>query len=430
MNILKDIKNKREITSWMFYDWANSAFATVMMAAILPVYYSNVAAESLSAITASSYWGYTNTIAMIVIAFLAPILGAISDMKNKKLSFLKFFLFLGVVSSGLLFYIKGGHWMYASLLYIIGRIGFSGGNLFYDSFLPHITTDKNVDRVSTLGYAFGYLGGGLLLAINLSMILSPEIYGFEDSQFATRFSFVTVAVWWAVFSIPIFKNVSEPKINITVADNRNTLLVGFRKVISTLKEIRKFRQVFMFLLAFWLYNDGIGTIMVMAVIFGTEIGIGMNHLVGAILTVQFLGIPFTILFGKLAKKITAKRAIYLGLIVYTLIAIGGYFMTSALHFWLLAIGVGMVQGGTQALSRSLFSLMTPKSKSAEFFGFFDISQKFSGIIGPAIFGLIGQLAGSSRPSIFALIIFFIGGMYLLEKVRLPEGIAAAKAANG
>ncbi len=410
----------------MFYDWANSAFATVMMAAILPVYYSDVAAESLSANTASSYWGYTNTIAMFIIAFLAPILGAISDIKHRKLIFLKSFVLLGVVSSSLLFFIESGHWLYASLLYIIGRIGFSGGNLFYDSFLPHIVENKHVDRVSTLGYALGYLGGGLLLAINLSMILSPEIYGFEDSQFAIRFSFVTVAIWWAVFSIPIFRNVSEPKIGKIIAENRNTILVGFHRVIKTLKEIRQFRQVFLFLLAFWLYNDGIGTIMVMAVIFGKEIGIGMNHLIGAILTVQFLGIPFTILFGKLAKRITAKRAIYLGLIVYTLIAIGGYFMTSALHFWLLAVGVGMVQGGTQALSRSLFALMTPKSKSAEFFGFFDISQKFSGIVGPAIFALIGQLAGSSRPSIFALVIFFIGGMYLLEKVRLREGIAEAK----
>jgi len=428
MNILKDIKNKREITSWMFYDWANSAFATVMMAAILPVYYSDVAAGSLSANTASSYWGYTNTIAMLVIAFLAPVLGAISDIKHKKLKFLKFFLFLGVISSALMFFIESGHWFYASLLYILGRIGFSGGNLFYDSFLPHIVVEKHLDRVSTLGYALGYLGGGLLLAFNLSMILSPEIYGLQDSQIAIRLSFVSVAIWWAVFSLPLLRNVSEP-IPKVITENRNSILFGFKRVIKTLKEIKKFKQVFMFLLAFWLYNDGIGTIMVMAVIFGKEIGIGMNHLIGAILTVQFLGIPFTIFFGKLAKKITAKRAIYLGLIVYTLIAIGGYFMTNAFHFWLLAIGVGMVQGGTQALSRSLFALMTPKSKSAEFFGFFDISQKFSGIVGPAIFGLIGQLAGSSRPSIFALIIFFIGGMYLLEKVRLPEGIAEAKSAE-
>ena len=429
MIFLKDIDNRREVVSWMFYDWANSAFATVMMAAVLPVYYSQVAASSLSPNIASSYWGYTNTIAMIVIAFLAPVLGAISDMKHSKLNFLKFFVFLGVISSALLFFVKSGHWFFASILYIIGRVGFSGGNLFYDSFLPHIAKEDKVDIISTLGYAFGYLGGGLLLAINLLMIMSPEIFGLNDTQFATRLTFITVALWWTLFSIPIFKHVSEPQIKQIIIEKKNIVIIGFRRVKQTLKEIRNFRQVFLFLLAFWLYNDGIGTIMVMAVIFGTEIGIGQEHLIGAILTVQFLGIPCTILFGKLAQKITAKRAIYLGLIVYTLIAIGGYFMTSAFHFWLLAIGVGMVQGGTQALSRSLFALMTPQSKSAEFFGFFDISQKFSGMVGPAIFGLIGHLTGSSRLSILALIVFFIGGMFMLEKVRLPEGIAAAKAAT-
>jgi UMF1 family MFS transporter len=400
-----------------------------MMAAVLPVYYSSVAGSTLSANTASSYWGYTNTIAMFIIAFLAPILGAISDIKHKKIKFLKFFVFVGVISSALLFFVESGFWLYASLLYILGRTGFSGGNLFYDSFLPHIVENKHVDRISTYGYALGYLGGGILLAINLMMILYPDVFGIKDAQLATQLSFVSVAIWWAVFSIPMFRNVREPKIQTKITEEQNVVIIGFRRVLKTLKEIRNFRQAFLFLLAFWFYNDGIGTIMVMAVIFGNEIGIGQTDLIGAILAVQFLGIPFTILFGKMAKKITAKRAIYLGLIVYTLIAIGGYFMTNALHFWLLAIGVGMVQGGTQALSRSLFALMTPKSKSAEFFGFFDISQKFSGIIGPAIFGLIGQIAGSSRPSIFALVIFFIGGMYLLEKVRLPEGIAAARAAD-
>jgi len=420
------LRNKKVVISWAFYDWANSAFATTIMAAVLPVYYSTVAASSFSPNIASSYWGYTNTLAMVVIALVAPILGAIADYKQAKLNFLKFFAFAGIVSTGFLFFVKGGDWLFASLLYIIGRIGFSGGNLFYDSLLPHIARDDKLDWVSTFGYAMGYLGGGLLLAVNMAMILYPGTFGIEDAGTATRFSFVSVALWWAVFSLPIFKNVSEPKVNEVIKQKVNILNAGFSRVLNTFKEIKKFKQVFLFLLAFWMYNDGIGTIMVMAVIFGTEIGIGQEHLIGAILAVQFLGIPFTILFGKLSKRITAKRAIYLGLIVYTLIAIGGYFMTNALHFWLLAIGVGMVQGGTQALSRSVFAIMTPKSKSAEFFGFFDVSQKFSGIVGPALFGIIGQLTGSSRISIFALIVFFILGMYLLEKVRLPEGIAAAK----
>lgn len=428
MKILK-IENKKIVISWAFYDWANSAFATTIMAAVLPIYYSKTVASSLPANLASSYWGYTNTIAMISIAILAPLLGAIADYKQSKLNFLKFFAFFGITATAMLYIVKEGDLLLASLLYIIGRIGFSGGNLFYDSLLPHIAKTDKLDTVSTMGYAFGYLGGGLLLAFNLGMIMSPSSFGIQDIQTATRLSFLTVAIWWALFSIPILKNVKEPDLAKKVNQQKNRIIEGFRRVYRTFKEIKTFKQVFLFLLAFWLYNDGIGTIMVMAVIFGTEIGIGQEHLIGAILTVQFLGIPFTILFGKLAIKITAKRAIYLGLIVYTCIAIGGFFMTNAFHFWLLAIGVGMVQGGTQALSRSLFAQMTPKSKSAEFFGFFDVSQKFSGILGPAIFGLIGHLTGSSRVSIFALVIFFIGGMFLLEKVRLPEGIAAARQAE-
>jgi UMF1 family MFS transporter len=261
------------------------------------------------------------------------------------------------------------------------------------------------------------------------MILSPQTFGLPDAQMGTRLSFVTVACWWALFSIPIFKNVPEPMGQKSSQSNGNSFVIALKRLSQTFKEIRTFRQAFLFLVAFWFYNDGIGTIIVMAVMFGTEIGIGQEHLIGAILAVQLIGIPFTILFGKLAEKITVKRAIYLGLIVYTLISIGGYFMQSALHFWILAVAVGMVQGGTQALSRSLFGLMTPKKKSAEFFGFFDVAQKFSGILGPALFGIIGQLSGSSRLSIVTLVIFFVGGMYMLEKIRLDEGIKVARSAD-
>jgi len=290
--------------------------------------------------------------------------------------------------------------------------------------LPQLGENNNIDRVSTLGYACGYLGGGLILALDLMMIMSPEKFGLADTTQATRVSFLTVAVWWIIFTIPYLMNFSDQR---TRVHSGSALKIGYGRLRETFRHIRQFRQVFLFLMAFWFYNDGIGTIIVMAVIFGAEIGIGQEHLIGAILAVQFTGIPFTILFGKLAKKITAKRAVYLGLIVYTIIAVGAYFMQTALHFWMLAIGVGMVQGGTQALSRSLFGKMTPKKKAAEFFGFFDVSQKFSGILGPALFGLVGQLTGSSRLSIVALVVFFLGGMYLLEKVRLPEGIEAARA---
>ena len=429
MKKLFNFTHKRWVYSWALYDWANSAFATTVIAAVLPAYYGKVVAADLPANIATSYWAYSTTIAMLLLVFISPFLGALADYKRAKLKFLAGFAILGVSFTAMFFFITEGDWLMASIFYILGRIGWSGANVFYDSLLPHIAADDEIDQVSTLGYAVGYLGGGLLLALNLLMIMSPQTFGIPDAQMGTRLSFVTVACWWAIFSIPLLKNVPEPLGQPILKEKSNTFLITSRRLIRTFKEIRQFRQAFMFLVAFWFYNDGIGTIIVMAVMFGNEIGIGQEHLIGAILAVQLIGVPFTILFGKLAAKITVKRAIYLGLIVYTLISIGGYFMQSALHFWILAIAVGMVQGGTQALSRSLFGLMTPKKKSSEFFGFFDVSQKFSGVLGPALFGIIGQVTGSSRLSIIALIVFFIGGMYMLEKIRLDEGIEAARSAD-
>jgi UMF1 family MFS transporter len=429
MRSLFKFNDNKTVYSWVLYDWANSAFATTIIAAVLPTYYSKVAAANLPAHIATSYWAYSTTAAMLLLVVLAPVLGALADYKRAKIKFLTGFAALGISFTALLYFVGRGDWLMASLFYIFGRMGWSGANVFYDSLLPHIATNDEIDQVSTLGYAAGYLGGGLLLAVNLAMILSPDTFGIPDGETGTRLSLMSVAVWWAVFSVPLLTNVKEPLATASNIPYGSSVLKAFRRLGKTFTNIRHFKQAFLFLIAFWFYNDGIGTIIVMAVMFGTEIGIGQEHLIGAILAVQLIGIPFTILFGKLAIRLTVKRAIYLGLIFYTLISIGGYFMQTALHFWILAIAVGMVQGGTQALSRSLFGLMTPKKQTAEFFGFFDVSQKFSGILGPALFGIIGQLTGSSRLSIIALIVFFIGGMYMLEKLRLEEGIEAAKLAD-
>lgn len=422
---MKSISEKKIIVSWAFYDWANSAFATTIMAAVLPVYFSTVAAAELDPTIASSYWGYANTAAMILIAFMAPILGAIADHRNRKKSSLIVFLGIGVVSTGLLYFSQAGLWLATLILYVFGRIGYSGANLFYDSLLPGISKNDELDQVSTLGYAMGYVGGGLLLAVNLLMILKYDLFGIADSETGTRLSFFTVSVWWLVFSIPLIKNVPEPQIKGMTEGGPNAIKAGFARLQKTFRDIKKFKQAFLFLISFFLYNDGIGTIIVMAVIFGAEIGIAQEHLIGAILMVQFVGIPFTLLFGKLASKLSAKTAIYIGLFSYMLISAGGYFLQTPLHFWLLAIFVGMVQGGTQALSRSVFASMIPKTKAAEFFGFFDISQKFSGILGPAIFGIVAQLFASSRFSIVALVIFFISGIAVLSKVNIREGIEVA-----
>jgi len=418
-------KNKRgEILSWCMYDWANSAFATTVMAAVLPVYYSQVAGAELPGNTATVYWGYTTAGALLITAFLAPIMGAIADYSGAKKKLLLTFAALGIFATALLYFVTTGDWLMASLFFIIGNIGFAISEVFYNSLLPHVAGPEKIDQVSTKGYALGYLGGGILLGINVLMI---ELM--SDTLLATRLSFVTVSIWWAIFTIPILKNVREPKVKEKIDRKINPLTGGFNRISATFKELRSYRQLFLFLVAFWIYNDGIGTIIKMAAIYGAEIGIDQTALIGALLMTQFVGIPFSFAFGRLAKYIGTKNSIMLGLFVYTMISIGGYFMQTALHFWVLAFLVGTVQGGTQALSRSLFGTMLPQSKTGEFYGFYGMSSKFAGIIGPLVFAIISQIAGSSRLSIISLIVFFIVGGFLLNRVDEKKGIEIAQENN-
>jgi UMF1 family MFS transporter len=403
------------------YDWANSAFATTIMAAVLPVFYSSVAAASLPKATASSLWGYTNTVAMLIVAFSAPVLGALADHGGTKKKFLAGFAILGIVSTAGLVTVSKGDWLMASFLYILGMVGFSEGNNFYDSLLPHVAGEEEIDRISSYGYAMGYLGGGILLIFNLAMILKPHVFGIPDAEWGTRYSFLTVSIWWAVFAIPVLKNVSEPAVVPISGESANPLRASLQRLSLTYHSVRKYREAFKFLMAFWLYNDGIGTIISMAVIFGAEINIAQGHLIGSILAVQVVGVPCSVLFGKIAGRIGTKNAIFTGLIIYTGIAVGGYFIQTALHFWILAILVGFVQGGTQALSRSLYGTLIPKSRSAEFYSFYDVSSKFAGIIGPAVFGVVGQITGSSRLSIISLVVFFVVGGLILLTVDVNKG---------
>jgi UMF1 family MFS transporter len=359
---------------------------------------------------------------MLIVAVTAPMLGAIGDHSAAKKRFVGVFAGLGIIATALLVGVGSGMWFYASVLYIIGRVGFAGANVFYDSLLPHVARPEEIDRVSAEGYAYGYLGGGMLLALNLLMIMKPRFFGIPDAEWGSRISFLTVAVWWALFSMPLFKNVSEPPAVVKGGESGNPIVAGYQRLRKTLGDMRRFKELIKFLVAFWLYNDGITTIIIMAVIFGAEIGIGKHHLIGAILLVQFLGIPFTVIFGRLPNKLGTKRSILLSLGVYGIIVALGFFMHKPLHFWLLAVLVSMVQGGSQALSRSLFGSMIPPSKSAEFFGFYDVSGKFAGIIGPATFGLVGQLTGSSRLGIIAVAFFFVAGAAVLAAVDHEEGV--------
>jgi len=408
------------------YDWGSSAFSTTVEAAVLPVYFEGIVAASLPGNMATVYWAYTNAIALLIAALLAPILGSIADYTGGKKRLLTIFAGMGILATALMVLIDTGNWPLALVLFLFGTIGISASYIFYDALLPHVARPEDIDYVSSKGYALGYLGGGILLAVNILMIQVV----WAGSTLGPRLSFLTVALWWAVFTIPLMRRVPEPPANTAgIGEGVNPVAAGLRRLGQTFREIRKYRQLFFFLLAFWLYNDGIGTIIKMATIYGAEIGIGMIDLIGALLLTQFVGIPFSLLFGKFSGKIGTKRAIMLGLGWYTLIAIGGYFMSQAWHFWALALAVGMVQGGTQALSRSLFGLMAPKARSAEFFGLYDISSKFAGIAGPALFAVVGQLTGSSRRSIVALVIFFIGGIFLLTRVDEEEGIRVAEAEN-
>ena len=414
--------NKKVIYSWVLYDWANSAFATTILAAVLPIFYNDVAAVNLPDNVATSYWGYTQAIAMLIIALITPVLGAVADYSKSKKIFMKLFVFIGVVGTALLFFIIEGRYLLASVFFILANIGFSGGNIFYDSFLPIITKKDKIDYVSSMGYAAGYLGGGILLLINLLMIMRPQMFGIANTTLATRIAFVTVAIWWIIFSIPAFINLPESRVGLGKFTLGPYIKQGFHRVKNTFTHVKKYKELFKFLIAFWIYNDGIGTIIRMATIYGREVGIGQNDLIGALLLTQVVGIPFTLIFGKLGEKIGAKKGIYISLTVYLIITILGYNLDSALDFWILAGLVGTVQGGAQALSRSLYGALIPENKSAEFYGFYGISSKFAAITGPFVFALVGQITGSSRYGILAVASFFILGIILLYTVDVDKGI--------
>jgi MFS transporter, UMF1 family len=641
---------RQRVWAWTMYDWANSAFATTILAAVLPIYFSQVAGSTLpSAAVATSYWSFGLSLSLLIIAILAPILGTISDVVRGKKRFLAFFAGIGILGTALLVLVDTGDWVLASILAIIGRIGFNGANSFYDALLPHVARKEDQDRVSAQGYAMGYLGGGILLAINVVMLnVLPGTWG-------ARLSFLSVAVWWAVFSIPLFIHIPEPPAaTAQLMRGAQFISVSFKRIWETIKDMRQYRELFKFLIAFLIYNDGIGTIIGVAAIYGAELGFGTTELVLALLLVQFVGIPYSLVFGRLpsaantrrgfylafvlfnlvalpvtgivsarllpaevsgarpepfattasavgeglytpqdtvlqfngawesftapasalggdedqpyassmeagasysfmfngdkarllfsqgpdygiwsvtldgkpvispdtdqpltldayhptvrydisetiladaagehtlvvtntgernsssqgtritlasvevlagtrrsnlmqiiglifgleaiglvlawllgqhlfgglAQKLDAQRSVLLALVLYTVIAIWGFFLDSVVEFWFLAWMVAVVQGGSQALSRSLYAGMSPAAKSGEFFGLFGIMEKFSAIIGPLLFALAGTVFGSSRPAVLSLIVLFALGGFLLMKVNVPAGQAVAQA---
>ena len=431
--------HRRELRAWAMYDWAISAVQTTVMVAVFPIFFIQVAGSEIGETAANQRWATANSIAVAVVAILSPILGAIADYAAAKKSLLGAFMLLGVAACGGMYFIGHGDIRLAFALFVLVAIAAAGSAVFYESLLPHIADEREVDRVSTAGYAIGYIGGGVLLALNLAWIQRPDWFGLPSGEGLTpgqatlpaRLAMVSVAVWWVVFSIPLFRRVPEPP-RALESDERageNPVKMAFVRLGETFRELRGYKQAFLMLLAFLIYNDGISTIQKMAVAYGTELGIARGALIGAILIVQFVGIPFTFLFGMLAGWLGAKRSVLLGLAVYAAISVVGYFMKTATHFFILAGLVGMVQGGTQALSRSLFSAMIPRHKSGEFFGFYSVFNKFAGIFGPLLFAVVIGSTGSSRNAILSVILFFVVGAIILTFVDVDEGERAARAAE-
>ncbi|TVX98790.1 MFS transporter [Cohnella terricola] len=408
--------DKKKINAWVMYDWANSTFATTIMAAVMPIYFIKVAGGT------DGSWSFTQTAAAIIVALLSPLLGAIADHTGRKMAFLRVFSLIGAFASVAMAFIGPGDMWLASVLVVIGMIGFGTGNTFYDALLNDVSSPAQRERVSARGYALGYLGGGVLLAINLGLILGWESIGLPDSTAASQISFVMVGVWWVVFSLPLFRNLKDPK---RAQEDKGTaaahLRSGMKRLKTTFSQIKKYPELLKFMLAYWFFFDGINTIIVMAASYGTTIGIEDNHLIAALLITQFVGFPASLLFGKLADRLGSKRMLYNSLIIYLIIVVLGYFMTSALHFYLLAIMVGLVQGGSQATSRAIFSKMIPPGRTAEFNGFLSFTSRFFSFGGPLVFGLVKLISDSSRSALLAVAFFFVVGIILLTFVNLAKG---------
>lgn len=406
----------RAVIGWAFYDWANSAFATTVLAGFFPVFFKSYWARELP-VAESTFWlGMVNSVASLVMVLSAPVLGALADQSGRTKQYLALFCGLGVMASAALFWVPGGLWPLAMFVFLFGAIGFAGGNLYYDALLPRVAHDHVVDRVSALGFGLGYLGGGLLFALNVAMVRWPEALGLADAAAAVRWSFVTVAAWWAVFSIPLFLWV--PGLPGGVRRRGQVRIAeGVKRVGKTLGEIRAYPQVTWFLLAYWLYIDGVDTVVRMAADYGLAIGLDAADLMTALLVTQFVGFPAALVFGALGQRIGPKRGILIGIAAYLVIILWAYRMKTAAEFYVLAIAVGLVQGGVQALSRSLFVRLVPRDRSGEFFGFYNMMGKFAVILGPVLVGLVAVASGDNRLSILAVAALFLAGAAILTRVN-------------
>ena len=417
---------RRAQWSWALYDWANSAFATTVMAGFFPVFFKSYWATGMSATESTLRLGTANAVASMLAVLLAPVLGVIADRSGRKKGLLLKLAMLGVLMSGGLFLVGEGYWLVAAGLYVLGVIGFTGSNVTYDAMLLDVAGKDELERVSALGFALGYLGGGLLFAINVLMVLYPEAFGLADKAEAVRVAFLTVAVWWAVFSLPVLLFVDEvphPQARSFSSGMRH----AWQEFSATWRILRRLPMAFTFLIAYWCYIDGVDTIVRMAVDYGLSLGFAADSLLTALLLTQFVGFPAALLFGRIGDRIGAKRAIWLALIVYVIVVFWAWRMTASWEFYGLAIVIGLVQGGIQAMSRALYARLIPAEHAGRLFGLYNMMGKFAAVVGPLLVGWFAVWSGSARTGILSVLLLFLAGAWLLGRVRVAEGEREAAA---
>lgn len=426
---LRRVLKRKPVVAWALYDWANSAFATTIMAGFFPVFYSTIS-QDISTEDSQFWFNLTLFGASILIAVTAPVLGAIADRGGSRKKFLVFFASVGMLMTAGLAWVHAGQWWVGLLLYGFGTVGFSGANVFYDSMLVDVAEEEELDLVSALGYSAGYIGGGLLFALNVLMVQKPELFGLESPGSAVKVSFLSVSLWWALFTVPLLRFVGETPTEDKAAPVE-AIRAGLRQLRDTLKEIRSFKALVLFLVAYWIYIDGVNTVIKTAVFFGDRVlGLEQGALITALLLTQFVAFPSALAFGWLGQRIGAKPGILIGIAVYLAALVYAWrFLQDEGDFYVLAVAIGLVQGGVQSLSRSLYARLVPPSKTAEFFGFFNMVGKFATIFGPLLIAFTPMLipGAGERDGILSLSVLFLVGGFLLSRVRVADGIEAARA---
>jgi len=406
----------REERSWILQDFGNSAYSITITTAILPLFFKSVAASHLADATSTAYWGYANSLATLLIALLAPLLGTIADFRGVKKKLFTAFTLVAILSSAMLATVGEGQWIYALVIYVITAVAFNGSSIYYDAFLTDVTTDERMDEISSKGFGFGYLGGTIPFIISLGIILSAERLGLTVTL-ATQMAFLITAVWWMIFTIPMLKNVKQ---KYYIEGKPSKIKESFLMLAATARDIVKNKMVLYFMIAYFFYIDGVHTVITMATAYGVDVGVDSDRLLIILVAIQLVAFPFAILYGKLAKVFGARKMILTGIITYTFISIYGFFLKTELDFWILAMLVASAQGGIQALSRSYFGKLIPKNKSAEYFSIFNIFGKVSSIFGPLLMGIVISITGETRYGILSLIILFVLGAFFFLKIKDEE----------